>query len=154
MHNTHILLFKSPRDVQQINVLRKQIGLGNNLRTWYADGSSTPYGHLLIASSPKTNDLLRYCTDVTSFPSEFYLPSSRSRITQINDQKSRLHYSKALSKFQQRIPDNFFNHCSKDFIKFLCECCKNLQGNLEVIENKLYRLKNIIRKLVSKKNIL
>ena len=107
LQNTHIVLFKSPRDVQQIDVLGKQLGLGNTLRKWYADATSTPYGHLMIDLSPKTNDLLRYSTDVTSFPTKFYLPSSRSRVTQINDQKSGLLYSKALSNFQHSIPEDF-----------------------------------------------
>ena len=46
----------------------------------------------------------------------------------------------------------FLKFYSKDFIRFLCECCKNhSQGNLKGIEKtKLHRLKNIIRKLVSK----
>ena len=61
----------------------------------------------MIDLSPKTNDLLRYSTDVTSFPTKFYLPSSRSRVTQINDQKSGILYSEALSNFQHSIPDDF-----------------------------------------------
>ena len=32
LQNTHIVLFKSPRDVRQIDVLGKQLGLGNTLR--------------------------------------------------------------------------------------------------------------------------
>ena len=107
MQNTHIVLFKSPRDVQQIDVLGKQLGLGSTLKKWYVDASSKPYGHLMIDLSPKTPDLLRYCIDVTSFPSQFYLPNSRSRTTEINDQKSRLLYSQALSAFEQRPPENF-----------------------------------------------
>ena len=90
LQNTHIVLFKSPRDGQQIDLLGKQLGLGKTLRKWYAEATSVPYGPLLIDSSPKTNDLLRYSTDVTSFPTKFLLPSSRSRVTQINDQKSGL----------------------------------------------------------------
>ena len=50
----HIVLFKSPRDVQQIDVAGKQLGLRNTLRTWYADATSIPYGHLMIDLSPKT----------------------------------------------------------------------------------------------------
>ena len=61
----------------------------------------------MINLSPNTNDLLRYSTDVTSFPTKFYLPSSRSRVTQINDQKSGLLYSKALSNFQHSIAEVF-----------------------------------------------
>ena len=107
LQNTHIVLFKSPRDVQQIDLLGKQLGLGNTLRKWYAHATSLPNGHLMIDLSPKTNDLLRYSTDVTSFPTKFFLPSSRSRVTQMNDQKSGLLYSRALSNFQHSISVDF-----------------------------------------------
>ena len=53
LQSTHIVLFKSPRDVQQIDVLGKQLGLGNTLRKWYADARSVPYGNLMIDLSPK-----------------------------------------------------------------------------------------------------
>ena len=107
LQKTYIVLFKSPRDVQQIDVLGKQLGLGNTLWKWYADATSVPYGLLMIDLSPKTNDLLRYSTDVTSFPTSFCLLSSRSRVTQIKDQKSGLIHSEALSNFQPSIPEDF-----------------------------------------------
>ena len=107
LQNTHIVLFKSPRNVQQTDVLGKQLGLGNTLRKWYADATSVPYGHLMIDLSPKTNDLLRYSTDVTSFPTKFYLPSSRSPVTKINDQKSGILYSETFSNFQHSVPEDF-----------------------------------------------
>ena len=55
-HNRHIVLFKSPRDVQQIDVLGKRLGLGNTLRKWYVDATLVPYVHLMIDLSPKIND--------------------------------------------------------------------------------------------------
>ena len=156
LQHTHMVLFKSPRDVQQIDVLGKQLGLGNTQRKWYVDATSTPYGHLMIDLSPESNDLLRYSTDVTSFPSEFFLPSSKSGVTPMKDRNSGLLYPK-LSNFYfvtssihfRRI---FLKFSSKHFIRFLCDCCENLlQGNLKGIEKtKLHRLKNIVRKLVSK----
>ena len=69
----------SLRDVQKIDVVGRQFGLGNTLRKWYADATSIPYGLLMIDLSPKTNDLLRYSTDVA----------------QMNDQKSGLLHCKA-----------------------------------------------------------
>ena len=100
LQNTHIILFKSPRDVQQINVLGKQLGLGSDLKQWYSDATSKPYGHILIDLTPKTPDSLRFCSDITSFPTVFYLPNSRSRVTEINDQKTGLLYSKASPRLQ------------------------------------------------------
>ena len=114
MQYTHIVLFKSPRDVQQIDIPGKQIELGNTLQTWNADATSTPYCPLRIDLSAKTNVLLRYYTVVTSFSSKFYLPSSRSRVKQINDQKSGLLYSKVLSDVQHSNPE-FFSEVPLDF---------------------------------------
>ena len=68
LQNTHIVLFKSSLNVQQIDLLRKQIGLGNTLRKSYADATSIPYQGLMIDFSTKTNDLSRYSTDVNLIP--------------------------------------------------------------------------------------
>ena len=116
LKNTHIVLFKSPRNDQQTDVLGKQLGLGNTLWKWYVDATSVPYGHSMIDLSPKTNDLLRYSTDVTSFPTEFYLPSSRSPVTQINDQKPGLLYSEAFSNLQHSIPEDFLEVLFQRFL--------------------------------------
>ena len=35
LQNTHIALFKSPRDVMQVNSLSTQLGLGSELFDWY-----------------------------------------------------------------------------------------------------------------------
>ena len=48
LQNTHIALFKSPRDVQQFATLSVQLGLGSALVDWYRDATSVPSGHLLI----------------------------------------------------------------------------------------------------------
>ena len=37
LQTTHIALFKSPRDVMQINTLSIQLGLGSSLVDWYRD---------------------------------------------------------------------------------------------------------------------
>ena len=64
LQNTHIVWFKSPRDVLQINILCQQQGLGSQLN-----------GHRIIDLTPKTGDLLRYCSNSGSVPTEFYLPA-------------------------------------------------------------------------------
>ena len=48
LQNTHIVLFKSPRDVMQVTTLGAQLGLGSELVDWYRDATSVPFGHLLI----------------------------------------------------------------------------------------------------------
>ena len=107
LQTTHIVLFKSPRDVQQIDILGRKLGLGRQLKQWYDDATQEPFGHLMIDLRPSTPDLLRYCSNVTSFPSEFFVPNSRARITDINDERTELLYSAALSESQQEISTSF-----------------------------------------------
>ena len=51
----------------------------------------------MIHLRPSTPDLLR-CSNVTLFPSEFFVPNSRARISDINDKRTKLFYSEALSE--------------------------------------------------------
>ena len=104
---THIVLFKSPRDVQQIKVLGRQLGLVDQLTKWYQYATDIPFGHLMIDLSPRTPEQLRFCTKSTSFPSTFLLHNSRARVTFIDDTPSKLLYSKALSFLQAEFPENF-----------------------------------------------
>ena len=73
LQKTRVVLFKSPRDVLQINALSQQLRLGSQLKEWYQDASSTPSGHLIVDLTPKTVVSLRYCTNSGSVPSKFYL---------------------------------------------------------------------------------
>ena len=91
LQNTHIVFFKSPRDVLQINTLSQKLGLGSKLKEWYQDATSTPYGHLLIDLTPKTVDSLRYCTNSGSVPSKFYLPAGAETKLLDDDHTIRLY---------------------------------------------------------------
>ena len=46
LQNTHIVLFKSPRDIMHVTTLSTQLGLGSELVDWYRDATSVPFGHL------------------------------------------------------------------------------------------------------------
>ena len=74
LQNTHIVLFKSPRDVIQLTTLSTQLGFGSELVEGYRDATSVPFGHLSIDFSPRTDDRLRYCTNSGSVPSKFHIP--------------------------------------------------------------------------------
>ena len=60
LQNTHVVLFKSPRDVMQVTTLSTQLGLDSDLVDWYRDATSVPFGYLLIDLSPRTDDRLRF----------------------------------------------------------------------------------------------
>ena len=75
LQNLHIVLFKSTRDVLQINRLSQQLVLGSQLEEWYQDATSIPYGDLIINLTPKTVDSLRCCTNSGSVLSKNCVPA-------------------------------------------------------------------------------
>ena len=93
LQNTHIVLFKSPRDVMQVTTLGTQLGLGSELVNWYRDATSVPFGHLLIDLSPWTDDRLGYCTNSGSVPSKFYIPERLKLLRTLDDEHTKSLYS-------------------------------------------------------------
>ena len=93
LQNTHIVLFKSPRDVMQVTTVSTQLGLGSELVDWYRDATSVPFGHLLIDLSPRTDDRLRYCTNSGSVPSKFFIPERLKHLRTLDDEHTKSLYS-------------------------------------------------------------
>ena len=93
LQNTHIVLFKSPRDVMQVTTPRTQLGLGSKLVDWYRDATSVPFGHLLIDLSPRTDDRLLYCTNSGSVLSKFYIPERLKHLRTLEDEHRKSLYS-------------------------------------------------------------
>ena len=93
LQNTHIVLFKSPRDVMQVTTLGAQLGFGSELVDWYRDATSVPFGHLLIDLSPRTDDRLRYCTNSGSVPSKLYFTEILKHLRTLDDEHTTSLYS-------------------------------------------------------------
>ena len=68
LNTHHMILFRNPRDTQQIKTLGRQLGLGKCLEEAYADALSEKYGYLCIDMSPHSEDLYRLRTKI--FPNE------------------------------------------------------------------------------------
>ena len=96
LQNTHIVLFKSPRDVMQVTTLSTQLGLGSELVDSYRDATSVPFGHLLIDLSPRTDDWLRYCTNTVSIPSKFYIPDRLKQSKVLDDEHTKTLYPQSV----------------------------------------------------------
>jgi hypothetical protein len=62
----YILLFKSPRDKQQISMLARQINPGRvqELMRSYEDATSRPHGYLMLDLNPTTDDQPRLKTNI------------------------------------------------------------------------------------------
>ena len=63
LRNTHILPFKSPRDVMPVNTRNALLGLGSEVIDWYQEATVDLYNHLLTELLSEPNDRLRYCTN-------------------------------------------------------------------------------------------
>ena len=114
LQNTHIVLFKSPRDVLLINTLSQQLGLGLQLKDWYTKATSIPYGHLLIDLTPKTDNSLRFCTNSSSIPT-FFLPKTKQEITFLNNEHTTSLYADNVSNVFPEIQENVPKKLSKRF---------------------------------------
>ena len=64
---THIVSFKSPRDVPQVSTLSAQLHHMSMLFNWYWDATSVPCGHLMTDLSPRTNNRLRFWRNSGAF---------------------------------------------------------------------------------------
>ena len=103
LQNTHIVLFESPRDVMQVTTLSTQLGLGSELTDWYRDATSVLFGHLLIDLSPRTDDRLRYYTNIGSVPPKVYIPERLKHSRTLDDEHTKSLYSPSVPiAFTQR----------------------------------------------------
>ena len=96
LNTSHIILFKSPRDVQQLYLLGRQLKVSKLLRSGYELATRDSFGHLLIDLDPRTSDCLRYCSNIIRLESTvFYLPLSKAETTPITNEKEKRIYSAA-----------------------------------------------------------
>ena len=96
LNETHIILFESPRDIQQIGLIGRQLKNTQFLKDSYELETKQPFGHLLIDLDPKTSDVLRYCSNIVPpGPSVFYLPPAKAVITSLSNERERTLYAAA-----------------------------------------------------------
>ena len=113
LQNTHIVLFKSPRDVHQVATLSVQLGLGSALVDWYRDATTVPFGHLLIDLSPRTDDRFCYCTNSGNIPSKFYVPDDLKQLKYLDDEHTKSLYSPRVPALFPRMQNSVSKNLSK-----------------------------------------
>ena len=113
LKTTHIALFKSPRDVTQINTFSIQLGLGSSLVDWYRDATSVPFSHLLINLSLRTDNRLRFCTNSGKTPSKFYVPESVKHLTTLDNEHTKSLYSPRVPTISPQVQNSISRIVSK-----------------------------------------
>jgi len=120
--------------------------LGKTLIDWYEDAASVPFSHLMIDIHPRTSDKLRYCTNSTDSPTQFYLPPSKGRITTIDEQHTSNTWSTAVWHFYTVFKANVPRKVSKR----IYNVSLIIKGNLNLSGVELRKFEPHIRKLIKK----
>ena len=113
LQSTHIVLFKSPRDVHQVATLSVQLGLGSALVDWYREATSVLFGHLLIDLSPRKDDRLRYCTNSGNIPSKTYVPDNLKHLKYLDDEHAKSLYSPSIPTLFPRVQNAVSKNLSR-----------------------------------------
>ena len=99
LNTTQVILFKSLRDVQQIEDLGKQLNCLQLLKDAYKLATAEPYGRLIIDLDPKTSQALRFASQIFGPDhSIFYIPSQEAVMTPITNEKEKFAYPQAVGK--------------------------------------------------------
>ena len=99
LNTTHIILFRSLRDIQQIEYLGKQLNCLQLIKEAYKLATAEPFGHLMIDLDPKTSQGLRFSSQLIGpDPSIFYISSPEAVITTITNEKETFAYAQAMGK--------------------------------------------------------
>ena len=155
LNTTNMVLFKSPRDVQQIGLIGRQLNNTQFLRESYELATKQPFGHLLNDLDPKTSDALRYSSNIVPpGPSIFYLPSAKAVITNLTDERERSMYVSANATTNIKLK-KLIKSATKKFIYFLCECFLNVvNGNVPIKKNSIETEECSFRKILTKQTSL
>ena len=101
LNTTHIILFQSLCDVQQIEYLRKQLNCLQLIQEAYKLATAEPFGHLVIDLDPKTSQGLRFSSQLIGpDPSIFTFSESSPEavLTTITNEKETFAYAQAMGK--------------------------------------------------------
>ena len=133
LNTTHIIFFKSPRDIQQIGLIGRQRNNTQFLKDSYELATKQPFGLLLIDLDPKTSDVLRHCSNIVPpGPSVFYLPPAKAVMTNLSNEKELCMLRRMLETSDIKSKE-LIKLAPTSFINFLCECLLNVvNGNVPV----------------------
>ena len=99
LNTTHIILFKSLRDIQQIEYLGKQLNCLQLIKEAYKLAIGKPFGHFMIDLDPKASQGLRFSSQLIGpDPSIFYISSPEPVITTITNEKETFSYAQEMGK--------------------------------------------------------
>ena len=141
LNTTHINLFRSLRDIQQIEYLGKQLNCLQLLTDAYKLATTESYGHLFCDLDPKTTQDLRFSSNLIGpEPSVFHITLKEGVITPIANKKKSLHMLKlsCVSNNSKSKTRYSILKSNLDFIWFHSDCVMNvLSGVVPINKTKI-----------------
>ena len=115
---THTFCSNLLQDIQQISYIGKQLYNTTCLKYGFDFALKQPFGHLLNDLDPKTTDSLPYCSNIAlSWPTIFYLPSSKAVITHLTNEREGDVYDEANARDTGKHAKRFFKKSSNQNYK-------------------------------------
>ena len=148
LNTTYITFFKSPRDIQQIEYLGKQLNCLQLIEEAYTLATAEPFGHLMIDLDPKTSQGLRFSPQLIGpDPSIFYLSSPEAVLI-----KKHLLMLKQGANNRNENTAQIKTFHQDDFILFLSDCVINvLSGVVPINKVELKKFGKPLRKLADRR---
>ena len=120
-----LTLFKNPRDVEQIGLLCRQLGLRNTIFEAYKKATFSPIGHLMIDVDSRCSKTLRYAISCSGDdPSVFLYSASQLQIPIEHECKKLLFH--LFHTFNLTVRKFFDLHDPKEMIKLISTCIFNV----------------------------
>ena len=157
LNTSHIILFKSPRDIQQLDHLGRQLNNTKFLRNCYQLATKDTYGHLLIDLDPRTSDCLRYCSNITPpGPTIFYLSKNQAEVTPLTMNAKKLSILQQMVQLNPSQLRSFIRKTTNPrVISVICECLLNVvNGNVSVNNPNIENFEVVYKLLFSPKTKL
>ena len=154
LNTTHIILFKSLRDIQQIEYLGKPLNCLQLLKDAYKLATAEAYGHLIIDLDPKSSQGLRLHHKLLDLILQFFtFLHKKQSLHQLRMKKRHLLMLKQWANSTNKNSNIDFRLFSdSDFIWFLSDCVMNvLSGVVPVNKKELKKFEKILRQLSNRK---
>ena len=137
LHNTHIVFFKSLRDVMQVTTPSAEMGLGSELLVWYGDATSVPYGTVIcwLTCRPEQTNKCVLLQAPDAFKRSFIPRIGWNNLNFWMMNTQSLSILQMFQSFSHKCKNFFLQFCPKEFMRFLCEPIVNiLKGKRQSIK--------------------
>ena len=153
LNTAHIILFKSLRDIQQIEYLGKHLNCLQPIKEAYKPATAEPFGRLMIDLDPKTSQGLRFSSQLIGRdPSVFLFRPLKQSLQQLQMKKKHLLMLKQWANNRNENTAQMKRLHQDNFIWFLSDCVMDvLSGVVPINKVEFKKFEKPLRKLAERR---